>query len=129
MNHFHKKPNISNLRALIPTALFFLSGKAVLAAEVTLPESPAKNFTSSGSQLPSEIINRFITPFLSILSFITVLYMFLAGLKYIRSRGDPKSAAEARARMIFAVFGLVIMILSLGLSQLIDKLILNSGTF
>jgi type IV secretory pathway VirB2 component (pilin) len=39
---------------------------------------------------------------------LAVLIIVVAGLRYVTSTGDPKSAAKSRSAIIFAVVGLVI---------------------
>ncbi|MBI3341607.1 hypothetical protein HY024_00630 [Candidatus Curtissbacteria bacterium] len=92
-----------------------------------LPNSPATKFTSAAN-LPAAIINTFVYPFLIILVFLTVFYIIRAGIQFVRSSGDPKVVADARSRLIFALVGLTIIILSYAITQLIDKLILGGTT-
>lgn len=124
-----KKLLIASFQLLIIGYLFTATAYAQAGLpEPKLPQSPASKLQNADS-LPSTIINLFIVPVLAILGFMAVLYIFLAALKFIRSGGDPKAAAEARARLTYAIVGLVVIILSVILTQIIDKLILGgTGT-
>lgn len=91
-----------------------------------LPSNPATKINpSNASSLPSTIINVVLTPLLVLIGFFAALYIVLAGLKYIRSGGDPKAAEEARARLTFAIVGFVITILAVAITQIVDKVILG----
>jgi hypothetical protein len=102
-----------------------------------LPSNTAPNLCNSSDLcisnpkiLPSVLINTLLTPVLSIIGFFAVFYIVLAGWKFVRSNGDPKGAEEAKARLTFAIVGLVIVILAIALAQLVDKLILGTtGVF
>jgi hypothetical protein len=115
---------------VIIQAFLFISSLSEVVAQVDLPNSPTDpvmgpSLFSDPSRLPTTIISVFLPPILTVLGFTTVLYIILAGNKFIRSSGDPKAAEEARGRLTFAIVGFVIIILALLLTQLVDRFILG----
>lgn len=110
------------LVSILNTFYLILSTSSVSA--VNLPTSPTTKF-GSGSDLPAQIINAFLLPILTILSFLAALYIVLAGFKFVRSGGDPKAVEEARGRLVFAIVGFIVLILAVAITQIVDKVILG----
>lgn len=95
-------------------------------AQVPLPPSPTgAKFTAAG--LPAQIISAFLGPITIILGFLTVFYIIFAGIRLIISRGDPEKVAEARHRLIYAVVGFIVLLLSYVALQVVNQLFLGSG--
>lgn len=125
-------PNTQYLRRAIVFVICHLSlvigySLPVSAALFPLPASPTDRF-GTGEDLPTRLINGFINPILIIFSFLAVLYIVLAGFKFVRSSGDPKGAEEARRRLIFAILGFVILILATAITQIINRIVLRTNT-
>lgn len=53
---------------------------------------------------------------------VAVFLLIWAGIKYIRSGGDPKQTQGARAIMTYAIIGLVLVLCSFGIINLIAYL-------
>ncbi len=125
---------IAPLVILLAVCLLLLTNVTPTLAAIIkydLPTNRAPNLNAGGGpMLPSVLINALLTPILAIIGFFAVFYIVLAGWKFVRSNGDPKGAEEARARLTFAIVGLVIVILAIAMAQLVDKLILGgTGVF
>ncbi len=59
-----------------------------------------------------DILNSLVIP---ILFAIAIIYFFWGLVKYIKSAGDPKAAAEGRSIMIWGIIALVVMVSVYGL--------------
>ena len=102
-----------------------LASNVLAQGTVALPSNPAKSVPSF-VDLPAKIVNLFIPGLLSIVGFLAIFYLFRAGIQFARSNGDPKLIADARARIIFVIVGLVIIILAAVATQLINQLLLGN---
>ncbi|MBI2598714.1 hypothetical protein HYW40_00630 [Candidatus Curtissbacteria bacterium] len=97
--------------------------------------SSCQNFIDCLSKIKSPTdVNKFpdesgtIIPIaLGIGGMLTVVFIIISGIQFITSGGDPKGAAAARARLIYAIIGFIILILAFAVLQIIDKLFLSSG--
>ena len=103
---------------------FYLILNTSSSFAVDLPDSPTIKF-GTGADLPTQIINAFLMPILTVLSFLAALYIVLAGFKFVRSGGDPKAVEDAKNRLVFAIVGFVVLILAVAITQIIDKVILG----
>ena len=74
-----------------------------------------------------QIISAFLPAILGIAGFITVIIIAISGIQFIASSGNPEAAAAARGRLIFALVGFALIILAFSITQIIDRLFLNSG--
>lgn len=50
-----------------------------------------------------------------------VFFIFFAGLKFLMSGGDPKQAEGARKTLTYAIIGLIVILLSVAIINLIAK--------
>ena len=57
-----------------------------------------------------------------IIGVVAIIYMILAGLKFINSRGNPEAVAAARLSVIYGAIGLVIAVSA----QLVVAFVLGS---
>lgn len=73
-------------------------------------------------------INGIIEVVLNVLSIIAgviaVIMIIIAGLKFITSQGDPGSVSSARNTAIYAIIGIVIVLIS----QVIVRFVINEST-
>lgn len=86
------------------------SGGATSSVDVPAPSNiPAgltKGFSDSGASFIQFATNSVFT-FGAIVATIMIIY---SGIQMITSNGDPGRVAAARSRLMYAVFGLVLMI-------------------
>lgn len=72
-------------------------------------------------------INSILRTVLTILSFVAgiaaVIMIIVAGIKFITSRGDSSAVASARSTVIYAIVGIVIVVLS----QIIVQFVLSEA--
>lgn len=68
------------------------------------------------------ILQRVITFLIGIVGGISIILIAVGGIKYILASGDPKATEGARHTITFAVFGLVIVLLAVGIVMLIGNL-------
>ncbi len=69
-------------------------------------------------------IRSVVNSILTLVGIIAVIFVIIGGVRYITSQGDESAAAQAKLTVIYAVLGIVIVILS---SVLINMIILSTG--
>lgn len=93
-------------------------------AQVTISTSFGENFfnapTSIGGFLSGLIPQIFILAMI-----VVIIYLIWGSYRYLMSGGDPKAVAGAKQQLTWAVLGLIIMILSYMIFQLINSLVFN----
>lgn len=81
---------------------------------------------SSGEGFIGLLITAILPIVLSIAGFIAAIFIIISGIQFISSGGNPEAAAQARGRLIYAIIGFVIIILSFVILQIVDKIFLGS---
>ena len=81
---------------------------------------PGGQTISAPSQVPTgglntvaKVIGNALTILLIVAVILTLIYLILGGMTWIRSGGDKQKIAQARSRITYAIIGLIIMALSL----------------
>lgn len=85
-----------------------------LLRPIVLPEGQAFSL----SQLAVIVLNFLIF----IAAVIAILYLIWAGIKYITASTDPEKAKEARQAIFNAIIGIVVIILSFAIIQIVAGL-------
>ncbi len=70
---------------------------------------------------PGGIITNLINALLFIAGAIGVLMLILGGLKFVTSQGNEKSITSAKNTILYAIIGLVVVILSYGIASFTIK--------
>jgi len=105
MIKFFRK-NIEKIRKIFRFELF-----------AALPLEPLK------MQPLSVIISGFINWILAAVAGLAILFLIIAGIKYIRSWGDSESLEKAKKMITYVVLGLVIILVSYSAIVTLDKII------
>lgn len=88
---------------------------------------------SVGSDQGVSVLEKIISNIFGFLTLVAVLFfvfnIIFAGYSFISSQGDEKKMIEARSRLTNGVLGLAIVILAIGISSLIAKLLGLSNIF
>lgn len=85
-------------------------------------------FTKNGaSNFVGTLVGLIIPIALGIGGMLTVVFIIISGIQFVTSGGDPKGAAAAKDRLVYAVIGFIILILAYAVLQIIDKLFLGTG--
>jgi len=79
----------------------------LLAFDIQSKFTPAQRFTSFGS-LASDII-LILT---SIAGSLSIIFIIMAGIKFVTAGGDPKKMASATSTLTYAIIGLVVTTLA-----------------
>jgi len=80
-------------------------------------------YGGTGPQSIGELIGNITSWVLGIAGAITVLFIILAGLRYITSHGDTKQAEAAKTTLRNAIVGLVIVVISFFLVRLVVSIL------
>jgi len=110
---------------LFTTAYFASAFPLSVNAQLDLPASPTGNFTADG--LVGQLISAILPIVLGIAGFVTVIIIIISGLQFITSSGNPEAAGTARNRLIFAIIGFVVIILSFAVLQIVNQIFLGTG--
>ena len=83
---------------------------------------PAKN-CSQGTV--GGILSGFLPAILGIAGFLTVIFIVISGIQFIMSSGNPEAAAGAKNRLIFALVGFALIVLSFAILAIVNRLFLG----
>ncbi|MDO8487135.1 MAG: hypothetical protein Q7S45_02505 [Candidatus Curtissbacteria bacterium] len=80
-------------------------------------------FKSEG--LVGQLISTILPIALGIGGMLTVVFIIISGIQFITSGGDPKGAASAKDRLVYAVIGFIVLILAYAALQIISGVFLG----
>lgn len=92
---------------------------------VEVPGLGTKFPTEQG--LPAKILTAFLPIILILAGFVTVIVIVVSGVQFITSGGNPEAAAAAKNRLLFALIGFIVIILSYAILQIVNRLFLGTG--
>jgi len=70
-----------------------------------------------------DVLVRLVTALLMFAGAVSVLLMIWASIRYIMASGDPKSLEKAKNMFTYAIFGLLVIILSFALVKFLGDLL------
>ena len=76
------------------------------------PAYEANGCGKSGSDKLSKTIMNIINVVLGIVGIIAVIYIIIGGINYMTSLGDPGKVQKAKNTILYAIIGLVVVILA-----------------
>ncbi len=91
---------------------FNLPGPAGSTEQLAAPSGIPVSLQGDAATSSNSIITTGTTLLFSIAAFLAVVMMILSGIQWITSSGDAEKIAIAKKRMMYAVIGLVIVILA-----------------
>ena len=77
----------------------------------------------------AEVINNILPYVFGAASFALLVYLILGGFQFMTSRGDPKAAQAAQAKITNALIGFVIVIFAFVIIKLFGQIFGIEGTF
>ncbi len=118
------------LTLVIVTSVFVVLAPAVFAQEDPSP-SPSGIYAPAGSidpnieatNLPQLVINLLFGAGI----FFAVVYLMYGGVRWITSRGDKMGVADARKHIIAAIIGLVVVVGTFFIIQLVFTVVGSGG--
>jgi len=69
-----------------------------------------------------EAVGRIVSPLFLVLVAISIIFIIFAAYTFVTSGGDPGKTETARATLIYAIIGIVVAFLALGLYNLLKAL-------
>lgn len=90
-------------------------------------ENTKLNDQLGGSDLPV-LVGKIITVMLSLLGVVFVVLVIYAGFKWMTSQGDAAKVDKAKAMLVQSVIGLIIMLISYGITNFVIDSILTATT-
>ena len=100
--------------------LFLAANRPVLAQNCD-PNDPNQICNPLGNLTFTDIINILIDFLLDVALIVCPLMIVVGGFFFITAAGDPAKANKGRSIMIYAVIGLVIILISKGLVTLVKS--------
>ena len=91
------------------------------AQQIVPPINPSDLGGRDWSNL-DQVADFVISLVIPVLAGLAVLFLIWAGYQYITSTGDPAKAEKARANLIYAVIGVILVLVSYGLVNLLEIL-------
>ena len=80
---------------------------------------------SSPSTLITQVISDFLPAIFGIAGFLTVIFIVVSGIQFILSSGNPEAAAGAKNRLIFALVGFALIVLSFAILAIVNRIFLG----
>lgn len=102
------------------SASVFDGSKTAVCEGVALQEDATCASIVEGKKDPNAIIKLSLSIFSAIVGVISVVVIIIAGVKYITSSGDSSKVAQAKDTLLYAVIGLVVVMLA----QVIVRLVI-----
>lgn len=130
MNSSVKKTSISLLVSLVLITLLTLvfAQMVVFADSADEIKKGACEVAGNCTKTPGKTLNETIASIINLLSVIAgvlaVIFIIIAGLKYITSAGKQESVASAKKTLVYAVIGLIVV----ALSQILVRFVLSNAT-
>ncbi len=90
------------------------------------PSLPGAKYTSEAG-LVGRLISDIIPIVLGVGGFVAVIMIVISGIQFITSSGNPEAAGAAKNRLVYALIGFVVIIMSFAILQVVNALFLNSG--
>lgn len=104
-------------KKLLTAASVATTGLMVVAMPVFAAIDPTYDYDLD------QFVNLFINGAAVIAGIIVLIYLVIAGIKYITSSGDPGKTEEAQKQIIAAIIGLAIVVLAYALTRVITTLL------
>ena len=96
-----------------------LIGLVILSLPVvTLAQNNAVNIPTT----LQDAVGRIVGPLFLVLVAISIIFIIFAAYTFVTSGGDPGKTETARATLIYAIIGIVVAFLALGLYNLLKAL-------
>ena len=84
-----------------------------LALSINGTDMPAPgNIPTGGTLTLNSLISNGLTIFLIVSAIVALVLFILGGIEWIASDGDKQKIAHARSRIIYAILGLLLILLS-----------------
>ena len=120
----------------ITTAISLLLGVAMVAPlavsanyvpqQVTFdPNTNAQRNTGLGNASPTEITQRIIQIVLSVLALLALVLVIYGGYIWMLARGNEEEVGKAKAILEGALFGLVVVLASYGITSYVFQNLIN----
>jgi len=82
---------------------------------------------TSETGLIGQLIGDILPTIFGIAGFITIIMIVISGIQFITSSGNPEAAGAARGRLVFALIGFAVIVLSFVILQLINQVFLGTN--
>lgn len=92
----------------------------ISGVEVDAPGA-VKNVASKSGEYGAGLIQFGIGIFLGIIVIASIFFLLWGGIQWIISEGDKQKVAAARARITYAIIGLIVSLLSFFIISIIGK--------
>lgn len=111
---------------IISLFLLFIVGQTVQATGLLLKYPTIKETTPTSEGLPGFI--KYIYLFaLGAAGFVALLAILIGAIMYVFSVGNPSKAADAKDRILSALLGILILLASVMILQIINPDLINIG--
>ena len=132
--------NLTHLASIVPglIAMLIISSVNVIAACTTGSQGSSDNplgeiCPPAGIPTEASQVGTLITFFIKILIFagflMAFIWLLIGGINYITSNGEPNKTAAAQKKIVYAIVGLVVIILAFSILTLVEKVFtLDAGS-
>jgi ABC-type Fe3+ transport system permease subunit len=117
LSKYHKggEKNMKLTKALVALSLAGFLAMPTLALAQGLDQDVQPFQGTSGGTTVTDLVASIITivnALLALVAIIAVVFVVIGGVRYITSQGDEDAVAAAKNTIIYAIVGLVVIILS-----------------
>ena len=118
------------LHAFIGLAIVLLSNVVLNAIRIAIMKDATGSFADCVNHAcvnEGDIINNIINWIIGIAGLVSLIFIFVGGIGYMTSAGDPGKLQKAKHTILYACIGLIIVGLSLAITAFVTNLINNSN--
>ncbi len=126
MRQIVKKINFLKVAEWLVIALVLVAPVALVFAQFRAIDCPS-GINCTGTRSVNDLIKLVINWLLGIAFGIAVLFLIIGGFWYITSAGNEETAEKGKNTAVNAIIGIVIIILSYVIVNVISNLVASSG--
>jgi hypothetical protein len=107
---------------------FTIPGANGTATDVPAPSGLPSALTGGINTTGVNVIQLVFNLLIFAAGAVAIVVLILSGIQWMRSGGDPAKVAAARARLIYAVIGIVVIALSFFIVQIVYTVLTGQST-
>ncbi|MDP3056943.1 MAG: hypothetical protein Q8N37_00270 [bacterium] len=117
---------MSNLKIISKKFLMKVFGVIVLSAIFVFPAKAVITFNSTTQyNTVNELTTGVVNWFLSVTAGITIFFLIIGGIYYLTAFGDEKRMQEGKRIITYAIYGLVIILISYSVVTTLNTIIFS----
>lgn len=117
---------MSNLKIISKKFLMKVFGAIILSAVFVFPAKAVITFNSTTQyNTVNELTTGVVNWFLSVTAGLTIFFLIIGGIYYLTAFGDDKRMQEGKKIITYAIYGLVIILISYSVVTTLNSIIFS----